>query len=424
VLRSLLWRFIGLLALVAGLVLVAWLLEGGPGRLLRGRPAAGAGQILAHLTKIAAEAARSAWSWSPAGGLRPLAIALLASVAVLLCLASMRMLARRRRCYVRLRIEPHRTDQAGFEALVRMFDAVHRRNQRRWWRRLISGQPSMSLEVHHDETDGLDGRSSHSAWMALTCLLGDERMAEAALRTAYPNCRLTPLGDHATAEPAALVRLKKDAAFIRRVKKSDRFEHEREPPMNRLLTVIGACQGRTVVQLALVPAPVLFERYAARRFRSHENRLARERRAHLFVRDRSMLDEDELRGGLELQHRPLFFVELRVLAGERRVCERIASELRVESAETGSSNEARRSGTGCSRPTGGDCSGARAIRCRGSCAACSLPASSRRCGTCRRSTISRCRLLVSRRRSRPRRRQSCARVWGRAPEHCATQLAP
>ncbi|HXP37625.1 MAG TPA: replication-relaxation family protein, partial [Solirubrobacteraceae bacterium] len=50
-------------------------------------------------------------------------------------------------------------------------------------------------------------------------------------------------------------------------------------------------------------------------------------------RDRSMLDEDELRGGLELQHRPLFFAELRVLAGERRVCERIASELRVESAE-------------------------------------------------------------------------------------------
>ena len=46
-----------------------------------------------------------------------------------------------------------------------------------------------------------------------------------------------------------------------------------------------------------------------------------------------MVDEEELRGGLELQHRPLFFVELRVLAGERRTCERIASELRVESAE-------------------------------------------------------------------------------------------
>jgi Replication-relaxation len=333
VLRSLLWRFTGLLALVASFALVAWLLEGGPGRLLRGKPAAGAGQVLSQLPKIVAEAAHSAWSWSPTGGLRPLATALLASVVVLVCLATVRLLARRRRCYVRLRIEPHRTDQAGFEALVRMFDALHRRNQRRWWRRLISGQPSMSLEVHHDETDGLEGHSSHSAWMALTCPLGDERMAEAALRTAYPNCRLAPLGDYATTEPTALVRLKKDAAFIRRVKTSDRFEHEREPPMNRLLTVLGACRGNAVVQLALVPAPVLFERYAARRFRSHENRLARVRRAHLFVRDRSMLDEDELRGGLELQHRPLFFAELRVLADERRACERIASELRVESAE-------------------------------------------------------------------------------------------
>jgi hypothetical protein len=333
VLRSLLWRLIGLLALVAGFAAVAWLLEGGPGRLLRGKPVTGAGQILTHLPRIVTEAAGSAWSWSPNGGLRPLATALLATVAGLLCLASMRLLARRRRRYVRLRVEPHRTDQAAVESIVRMFDALHRRLQRRWWRRLIYGQPSLSLEVHHDQADRLDKGSGYSAWMALTCPLGEERMIEAALRTAYPNCRLASLGSQATIDHAALLRLKKDADFIRRVKTPDRFEHEREPPMNRLLTVIGACQAPAVVQLVLVPAPVLFERYAARRFRSHENRLARERRAHLFARDRSMLDEDELRGGLELQHRPLFFAELRVLAGERRVCERIASELRVESAE-------------------------------------------------------------------------------------------
>jgi hypothetical protein len=333
VLRSLLWRLIGLLALVAGFALVAWLLQGGPGRLLRGKPAAGAGQTLTQLPAIVAEAARSAWSWSPTGGLLPLATVSLASVAVLLCLGSMRLLARHRRRYVRLRIEPHRTDQAGAEAIVRAFDALHRQLQRRWWRRLIYGQPSVSLEVHHDQADGLDSGSGYSAWMALTCPLGDERMIEAALRTAYPNCRLASLGSQTALNATSLLRLKKDAEFTRRVKTPDRFEHEREPPMNRLLTVIGACRSPAVVQLVLVPAPVLFERYAARRFRSHENRLARERRAHLFARDRSMLDEDELRGGLELQHRPLFFAELRVLAGERRVCERIASELRVESAE-------------------------------------------------------------------------------------------
>jgi hypothetical protein len=333
VLRSLLWRLLGLLALVASFTLVAWLLGGGPGRLLRGKPADNAGRILSRLPGLAATAARSAWSWSPAGGLRPLAMVLLASGALPVCLLSVRLLARRRRRYVRLRIEPHRTDQAGVEAISRLFDALHRRLQRRWWRRLICGQPTVSLEVHHSESDALGEGAGYSAWMALTCPLGDERMVEAALRTAYPNCRLAPLGGHAVVKPAVLLRLKKGADFIRRVKAPDRFEHEREPPMNRLLTVLGACQGPAVVQLALVPAPVLFERYASRRFRSREHRLARERRAHLFVRDRSMADEEELRGGLDLQHRPLFFAELRVLGSERRACERIASELRVESAE-------------------------------------------------------------------------------------------
>ncbi|HXP36700.1 MAG TPA: hypothetical protein VN817_02950, partial [Solirubrobacteraceae bacterium] len=97
-------------------------------------------------------------------------------------------------------------------------------------------------------------------------------MVEAALRTAYPNCRLASMDRQAMADHTSLLRLKKDAEFIRRVKTPDRFEHEREPPMNRLLTVIGACRCAAVVQLVLVPAPVLFERYAARRFRSHENR--------------------------------------------------------------------------------------------------------------------------------------------------------
>jgi hypothetical protein len=204
VLRSLLWRIVGLLALVAAFALVTWLLGGGPGRLLRGKSPDGAGRILARLPSIVADAARSAWAWSPLAGLRLLEAALLASVALLLCLTSARMLARRRRRYVRLRIEPHRTDQAAVESIVRMFDALHRRSQRRWWRRLIGGQPSLSLEVHHGRADSHDGGSGYSAWMALTCPLGDRRMTEAALRTAYPNCRLTTLGDQATIDSAAL----------------------------------------------------------------------------------------------------------------------------------------------------------------------------------------------------------------------------
>jgi Replication-relaxation len=333
VLRFLLWRLLGLLALVASFALVGWLLGGGPGKLLRGERSGGARHIFARPASIVAEVALSGWRWSPAGGARPLAIFLACSAASLAGLALVRLIARRQRDYCRLRVEPHRTDHASAESVVAMFAALHARVRRRWWRRLFAGQPAVSLEVHYEAGLRVGGHAGHAAWMAVSFPLGEGRMVEAALRTAYPNCCLAPADEPALYVTGSLLRLKKGADFIRRVKSLDRFEHERQPPMDRLLTAIGACGVPAVVQLALVPAPVLFERYAARRFRLHESRLARERRAHLLVRDRSMLDEQELRGGLELQHRPLFFAELRVLAGERRTCERIASELRAESDE-------------------------------------------------------------------------------------------
>ena len=130
-----------------------------------------------------------------------------------------------------------------------------------------------------------------------------------------------------------MLRLKKHAEFIKRAKVLDRFEHEREPAMNRLLTVLGAGGAEAFVQLAMTPTPALFERHAKRLYKRHEARLSRERRDHLEIRDRSMVEDDELRGGLEVQHRPLFFVDLRVIAGDRERCEQIASELRAEEAE-------------------------------------------------------------------------------------------
>ena len=103
--------------------------------------------------------------------------------------------------------------------------------------------------------------------------------------------------------------------------------------MDRLMTVMGACGEEALVQLALTPAPALLERWAKWRYKRHEDHLSRERREHLFVHDRSLVEEVELRGGLEVQHRPLYFADLRVLAPTRRACEQIASELRAEGAE-------------------------------------------------------------------------------------------
>jgi Replication-relaxation len=327
VLRFLLWRLLGLLAVLAGLALIAWFLDGGPGKVLRGHSAAGVFRLAASALADTLDCwVQAIWSWAPAFGVAPAKLLLAFVSALVLAIAIARVRARRRRRYVRLRVDAYRADQAGAEAVVRMFGALHKRLLRRWWRRLALGQPSLAVEVHHT------GASQHSIWLAIACPAGHERMVEAALQATYPNCRLRPAGQSVGVPPTVL-RLKKHAEFIKRVETPDRFEHDREPSMNRLATVMGACGEPAFVQIAMTPTPALFEAFAKHLYKRHEARLSRERREHLFMRDRSMVEDAELRGGLEVQHKPLFFVDLRVVAPNRAVCERIASELRAEGAE-------------------------------------------------------------------------------------------
>jgi hypothetical protein len=327
VLRFLLWRLLGVLAILAGFALVAWFLDGGPGKLLRGH---GGAHVFSHaLAAIPGELERCAlaiWSWTPGLDIAPVRLLLAAGATLLAIGIAARVDARRRRRYVRMRVDAYRGDNASIEAVAALFAALHKRLLRRWWRRLLFGQPSMSLEVHHT------GEAPHSVWLAIACPEGQQQMVEASLQAPYPNCRLQPLGRDVGVPPAVL-RLKKHAEFIKRVKSVEEFEHTPEPPINRLLTVMGACGEPAFVQIALTPTPALFESFAKRLYKHHEARLSRERREHLVVRDRSMVEDAELRGGLEVQHRPLFFVDLRVIAPRRAVCERIASELRAETAE-------------------------------------------------------------------------------------------
>jgi len=324
VLRFLLWRLLGVLATLVGLAAIAWLIGGGPGRALRGeRVADPLHLILSTLPTLLARLPRATWTWTPVRTvLAPAQLLTFLGAVTALVIASSRWQARRRRRYVRLRVDAYRTDRASAEAVVVLFETLHKRLLRRWWRRLLSGQPSIALEVHHER----------STWLAISCPRGLERMVEAALQAAYPNCRLRPARESLGVPPSVL-RLKKHSGFIKRVKTLDHFEHEREPPVDRLMTAIAACGEPAFVQVAITPTPALFERFAKRSYKRHEARLSRERREHGLVRDRSMVEDAELRGGLEIQHRPLFFVDLRVIAPDRRVCEQIASELRAEAAE-------------------------------------------------------------------------------------------
>ncbi len=324
-LRLLLWRIVGLTALVVAVVLTGWLLDGGVGAALREV----SGSESRHLAVGAMASALYAWvlvgwRWAPFGGV-PVAMALAISIASMTTLLGcVRVKARRSRIYVRLGIEIYRTDDTTAEGVIAMFESLHKRLLQRWWRRLLFGQPSLALEVHHG--------SDRSVWLAVSCPDGAEPMIETALRTAYPNCSLCVRSPPLEA-PSVVLRLKKQSGFIARVAMLDRFEHRREPPVNRLMTVMGACVEPAFVQLALTPAPVLFERYAKHVYKRREAHLSRERREHLIVRDRSLVEDAELRGGLHIQHRPLFFADLRVIAPDRRTCERIASELRAVSSE-------------------------------------------------------------------------------------------
>jgi hypothetical protein len=159
---------------------------------------------------------------------------LVVAVSALLALAIARLLARRKRVYERVRVVPYRGDDCSLDQLVAMFEALHKRLQRRWWRRLFRGQPSIGAEVHCDR----------QAWLALTFPVGMEAIVEAALRAAYPDARLgAPLSEPAA--PPYVLRLKKHAPFTLRAKRFDRFEHERSSPTpsSPTSTASIACRG-------------------------------------------------------------------------------------------------------------------------------------------------------------------------------------
>jgi Replication-relaxation len=253
-------------------------------------------------------------------------IIVIAATAVSFCafvVLAIRVRARHRRRYVRLEIVPYRGDDPTADAIVSMFEALHKRLLRRWWRRLLTGQPSVGVEVHYD---------CRSAWLSLTCPAGLELLVEAALRSAYPNCRLES-GVREPGAPPCLVRLKKHSPFTKRAKLLDRFEHDRAPAVNRLITTMAACGAQTFVQIALTPTPALFDGHSKRSYKRHEHRLSRERKLSFPQLDPSVVEKQELIGGLDVQHRPLFFTDVRVVGPNRAVCERIASELRAASAE-------------------------------------------------------------------------------------------
>ena len=112
------------------------------------------------------------------------------------------------------------------------------------------------------------------------------------------------------------------------------------------------CGEPCTVQYALTPTPASFDRFARWLFRREERQLE-QARVSAEGGDpgiRSEVAQQELEGGLEVQHRPLFFADLRVAAPSYAA----AGGSRARSAasrapRTGSSSAARPSAAGCTR---------------------------------------------------------------------------
>jgi len=238
-------------------------------------------------------------------------------------LVVVRLVARRRRRYRRYWLLPYRADEATPDQVRRLLESWHQMTERRWWQRLLAGQPSLALELH-----ALPDASGIRVRLMVAC--PDDPGLAAALDgrmvACYRDSRLVD-GGGAPTRRGCVLRLKKRKRFTTRLETPDRHA---EPLVDALVSTMSGQSEPCTVQYALTPAPASFDRFARWLFRSQERALerARVRADGADPGVRSEVAQQELAGGLELQHRRLFFADLRVCAPSYRTAHAIAGVIR------------------------------------------------------------------------------------------------
>ncbi|HWH10536.1 MAG TPA: replication-relaxation family protein [Solirubrobacteraceae bacterium] len=164
--------------------------------------------------------------------------------------AGIRLRARRRRAYVRLVIEPYRSDRLVPAALISTLAGLHSLVCVRGLRRILTGQASLALEIHHQARPA----GGSLAWLAVCVPARLEVHAAAVLRSTYPNCRLRRVTEWAIPD-GPVVRLHKRRVFTQPVRRIADVDPDR-PPVERLLRAMAAAGGSSVVQIAATPAPL------------------------------------------------------------------------------------------------------------------------------------------------------------------------
>ena len=253
----------------------------------------------------------------------PLALSALLGLALL----ALRLAGRRRRRYARHWLVPYRADEAtpgpgppadrelapdGAAALVAAAAPAASPRSASSCTRSRTTSARASGSTSPCPTSRVRPRRSTGAWSPATATADSSQTS--------PSCWWL----------RAVVRLKKRRSFTTRLATPERYDSSL---VDSLVATMVACGEPCTVQYALTPTFAWFDRFARWLFRSEERELERARVGAEGADPgiRSEVAQQELEGGLEVQHRPLFFADLRVSAPSYAACRRVAGTLRGES---------------------------------------------------------------------------------------------
>lgn len=183
----------------------------------------------------------------------------------------------------------------------------------RWYRRLWSGPEHLCLEVHR-LPDASVRFVLAAPKQALPAISGP-------LEDLYPDVELQPV-DGAPDWSRAVTRLKKRSPFVLSIQTTRNYEHAFA---ETLVALMAKGDGALTVQLVLVPAPAAIHRRARKLLKRRERSLQyADHRDPGELGIDSVVERKELQGALELQHRTLYFADLRVVGEDPPSVRRVA----------------------------------------------------------------------------------------------------
>ena len=262
--------------------------------------------------------------WTVTGGL---ALSVLAGV-----LVRRRIRNRRRRDYERYELHLSMHDEAKPQDLEEMVEAIANVVRVFPEERARDGQPFIAFELHYGP-----GEHGDMEWtLAVRCESKVAKAIDGEIAAAYPDVRV---GQRHGEDPQPMAGTLREPGYVLRYRKARSFVYalnsaqdrrEGSPPIEAIAQAQVALGETSCVRIQLIPAPVLIEDWARRRFRRHENRLVRsETWGASEAGLRGSLDQQEMRDAKRTQNRSMFWMEVQVAARTRAAANRVGSRVQA-----------------------------------------------------------------------------------------------